>query len=148
MRQRAYAVCKERFSFERPLLSFGTFCKHFKSPQRIQAEKNSKSHNIYRNGRYFSCFVKILLILDPAPQLLPCRFAVCSCAKWEERVSCPWMKRLNTGTIPTCTTCRMVSSQVGVPRAGGHGWRRQGSPAAEVAVLTGSTGHGAAVPNG
>lgn len=129
-------MLKEPVSFERPILNFGTFCKHFKSPQSIQAEKNNLSHNISRNGRYFSHFVKIVLILDLAPQLLPHRFTACSRAEWEGPVSYPWMKRLNTGTVPSCTTCKMVSSQVGVSRAGGHGWRRQGSPAVGTVVLT------------
>lgn len=134
MRQGACAIRKEPVSFERPLLNFGTFCKHFKSPQSIQAEKNNLSHNISRNGRYLSHFVKIVLILDLAPQLLlqiyclqPCGVGRASLIPMDEEAEhrhCPQLHHM----------------QDGLQSGGGFQsrrpwWRRQGSPAVGTAVL-------------
>lgn len=83
-RQGARAAQNEPVSSEGPFFSYGTFCEYFKPPQNIQAEKNNLSLHISRSGRFFSCVEKIVLMLDPALQLLPRIFAACSHSKREE----------------------------------------------------------------
>lgn len=69
---------------EGPFVSFGTSCEYFKPPRSIQAEKNNLSLRVSTSGRFFSLVEKIVRTLDPAPQLLPRRFAARSHSKREE----------------------------------------------------------------
>lgn len=116
-RSGACAVPKGPLGFWGTLPSFGTFCKHFRPPQSIQAEKNKLAIFLEGNWKVFLAFWDNCPALASSPRATSNGFAFCSqvgraspmprdgmagmgilCCTRPKEVSRAWGLRMGAGT--------------------------------------------------